>query len=297
MKTEALPVKKMIDSFRKTLKNSYSGNEIMQFIYILFSEYLNWPKTRIHLEPDFLIPAEKVLFFNVALQELINKKPIQYIIGKSWFNGREHIVNPAVLIPRPETEELCNLIDLDNCQDRYREFAVLDIGTGTGCIAIDLKLKFPNVSVVAVDNSLKALATAKQNAKLNSTEITFIDLDILDSEMWKQVSKFDIIVANPPYILESEKGEMATKVTHYEPSSALFVPDADPLKFCRAIGSFASNHLNRSGKLYLEINERFGIETATLIKNFGFEEVKIVKDFFGKERFVKAKVGRLQSQF
>lgn len=288
METAALNVKKIIETFRRGLENSYSGNEIMQFIYILFAEYLKWPKTRVHLEPDFLIPDEKLICFNRALQELIRQKPIQYIIGKTWFNGREYLVNPDVLIPRPETEELCNLVFLDNSQDRYREFAILDIGTGSGCIAIDLKLKFPYASVTAIDNSPVALAVAKQNAKLHSADIAFMELDILFSDIWKQVSGYDIMVANPPYVLESERGKMEAKVTGYEPSSALFVPDNDPLKFYGAIGSFATKHLNPSGKLYLEINERFGKETAALIKKFGFEKIEVVKDFFGKERFIKA---------
>jgi len=231
------------------------------------------------------------------MKELINKKPIQYIIGKSWFNGREYIVNPNVLIPRPETEELCNIIYLDSSKHRYNEMTILDIGTGSGCIAIDLKLKFPYAGVMAVDISPMALTVAIQNAKLHSAEITFLELNILEPDKWKQLASYDIIVSNPPYVLEGEKGKIETKVTGYEPSTALFVPDVDPLRYSKAIMRFATKHLKRSGKLYVEINERFGEETAELIKNSGFEKVEIVKDFFGKERFVKAKVGRLQNQF
>jgi len=288
MYSEGLPVNKIIEMFRASLGQFYSGNEIMQFIYTLFAEYLNWPKTRIHLDPEFIVPSEKASYFNEALQDLIEKRPIQYIIGKSWFNEKEYIVNADVLIPRPETEELCNLIFLDNSQDQYKDIAVLDIGTGSGCIAIDLKMKFPYAKILAVDQSPAALRVARQNAEYNSAKVDFMELDILDSGTWGKVSGYDIIVSNPPYILESEKEMMDAKVKKYEPASALYVPDDDPLKFYAAICSFAKKHLNQSGKLYFEINERFGKETVALIKEFGFEKVELLKDFFGKDRFIRA---------
>lgn len=288
MNTEEISVNKMIGIFRTSLENSYSRGEILQLIYTLFAEYLDWPKTMIHLKPEYVIPAGKIPCFYQALRDLIGRKPIQYIIGKSWFNGKEYMVNPDVLIPRPETEELCDLIYNENNQDRYRNLAILDIGTGAGCIAIDLKLKFPYAKILGVDKSPAALLIAGKNGKRLSAGIDFMELDILDPGRWGKLSGYDIIVSNPPYVLESEKEMMDARVRKYEPAAALYVPDLDPLKFYTAICGFAVKHLTRSGKLYVEINERFGKETVALIKKFGFEKVALFNDSFGKERFIRA---------
>lgn len=283
-----MTVKKIIEDIRTSLECNYTPEEITQFIYILFAEYMNWPKTQIQLDPDYLIPPEKVNSFSQAVSDLMNNKPVQYITGKTWFNGRQYIVNSDVLIPRPETEELCNLIFLDFEQDRFKEIKILDIGTGSGCVAIDLKFKFPYAYITGIDQSSAALTVAAQNAKLHTADVTFLELNVFDPGLWNQLPVYDIIVSNPPYVLESEMIKMETRVTGYEPHIALFVPDSDPYKFNSAIGRFARMHLSFSGKLFVEINEQFGKETASLFKNFGFDKVEIIKDFFGKDRFVKA---------
>jgi release factor glutamine methyltransferase len=244
-----------------------------------------------------LYPDRRVEVDNIAVNNIIKRisdhEPLEYVFNSAQFIDIELYTNSNVLIPRPETEELALKI-VGEIQARLQRdnrvgdkpISILDIGTGSGCIPVYLATKFPGCQFSAIDISDDALATARSNAERHGCNINFIKADILD---YQTSAMFDIIVSNPPYVLESEKALMQPNVLDYEPDTALFVPDDDPLKFYRAISKFAVGHLNDGGKLYFEINEKFGVETAELMRSCGFQEVKVIKDLFDKDRFV---VGR-----
>lgn len=215
------------------------------------------------------------------IKELERERPVQYVVGCEEFRGRSFKVGSEVLIPRQETEELVAMI-LKRTSGGAR---ILDIGTGSGAIAVSLALEIEGAQVMAFDISEQALRTAAQNADSLGAKVDFRKVDILDGSQYEQFGKFDVIVSNPPYVLESEKELMRRNVVDYEPHLALFVDDDDPLIFYKAIVNFAENHLNEGGGLYLEINRRFGKQTAELLKD-GFEKVTVQKDIHGADRFV-----------
>ncbi len=279
-------VKNVIDDFDINLKGIYPAREIRQFVYMLFEEFMGWQKTKIHLSPDAAIPNHTINLFTLALTELINGKPIQYILKRAWFGGILLKVDEHVLIPRPETEELCSIIKSDQSRNVNKQISILDIGTGSGCIAINLKKHFVQAEITAVDCSANALNIAAENATANDCTVFFKHADILDQLKWNMFGNFNLIVSNPPYVLDSEKTAMHRNVTEFEPDQALYVRNQDPLVFYRAICGFASTHLILRGSLYVEINEKFGREVSEMFSSFGFKEVRILLDFFGKERFI-----------
>ena len=230
------------------------------------------------LHPDHSVAIDLVAVNNV-IRRINQNEPLEYIFNSAQFLDIELYTNSNVLIPRPETEELALRI----VGEIKSPLSILDIGTGSGCIPIYIATKFPYCSFYAIDISDAALATARSNAERHSCNINFIKADILD---YQTTDTFDIIVSNPPYVLESEKALMKPNVLDYEPGTALFVPDDDPLKFYRAICNFAVGHLNDGGKLYFEINEKFGAETADLMRSCGLRDVEVLQDLFGKDRFV-----------
>ncbi len=246
-----------------------------------------------------LHPDRRVDIDHTAVDAIIRRinqnEPLEYVFNSAQFIDIELYTNSNVLIPRPETEELALKICGDiksRLQSNNRvgdnSLSILDIGTGSGCIPVYLAKNFPDCNYYAVDISDAALATARSNAERHGCNIHFIKADILNCKDGGELGslKVDIIVSNPPYVLESEKALMQPNVLDYEPDTALFVPDDDPLKFYRAISNFAVGHLNNGGKLYFEINEKFGAETAQLMRSCGFQEVEVVQDLFGKDRFV-----------
>jgi release factor glutamine methyltransferase len=210
--------------------------------------------------------------------------PIQYILGETEFYGLPFYVNESVLIPRPETEELVDWIQKENYKSA--ELNILDIGTGSGCIAIALRHEFPSSTVDAFDVSEKALETAKQNATHNKLEVNFKAVDILNAPAFNK--KWDIIVSNPPYITENEKDTILSNVLDHEPHLALFVPDNDPLLFYREIAFFAQQYLTPAGKLYFEINRNAGNHTLELLTGMGYRDVELRKDISGNDRMVRA---------
>ncbi len=210
-------------------------------------------------------------------------EPIQYILGKGPFYGREFLVNEHTLIPRNETEELVHLIIKENPQSGLK---ILDIGTGTGCIPISLDLEMKSPEVYGIDISEKALELAQKNGELLKSNVSFLKCDILN-EM-PNVGELDILVSNPPYVPEGEKSEMHRNVLDFEPELALFVPDEDPLLFYRVIAEKGKLLLKPGGKLYFEIHERFGSEVAELLTSLGYQDVKLVRDLNGKERIASA---------
>ncbi len=288
MESPSAFVKNIIRDFKTGLESLYPADEIMNFVYILFDEYLQWPKAKIHLSYEIKLDGLTVLRFYDALEKLRLGTPVQYVTGKSWFNGLKLSVTPDVLIPRPETEELCQIIFSGNIQNQYLDISILDIGTGSGCIAIDLKKKFPFAHVTGIDISEKALGVAQSNAAFSQTPVRFIYADILIPDSWGLFGAFDLIVSNPPYVRESDKKIMHRNVVEFEPSTALFVPENEPLQFYKAIGAFAVLHLRRPGYLWFEINEQLGKEVSELLRKMGFLKVEVIRDFFGKDRFVKA---------
>ncbi|HRI21189.1 MAG TPA: peptide chain release factor N(5)-glutamine methyltransferase [Panacibacter sp.] len=228
-------------------------------------------------------------------EQLLQQKPVQYVLHEAWFAGLKLYVDENVLIPRPETEELIEWVAADCIKSKDIAsgccYSVLDIGTGSGCIAIALRKKIPFAEISAVDISDAALSTAKKNAAEHQTDIRFDQLDILDKASWKQLPVFDIIVSNPPYIKANEILTMKENVLKHEPHIALFVPDEDALIFYTTIAVFGFEHLVNTGKLYFEINELHGADVCAMLSNYGYNHVELRKDFQGKDRMVCAVKG------
>ncbi len=220
------------------------------------------------------------------LDRLLSHEPIQYILGKAWFYGNKFKVNKHTLIPRSETEELVELVVKTINNTSFKTPKILDIGTGSGCIAIALKLAIENSNVFALENSQEALLIAKQNAKELNAAINFIEDDILNITNPLTNQLFDVIVSNPPYILQKEKVEMETNVLSFEPHEALFVNNNDPLIFYEAIANYAKKYLQPNGFLFFEINQKYGNETFKMLEEKGFLEIELIKDINGNDRMV-----------
>ncbi|MCL2683327.1 MAG: peptide chain release factor N(5)-glutamine methyltransferase [Bacteroidales bacterium] len=278
IKTNAL--KSVRDFFDDELKTIYSSDEIRYYFYWCCEHFLNLSKTQVISDLNFRISESMMLKFNFAVKDLKKQKPIQYILETCGFFGLSLHVTPDVLIPRPETEELVQKIVNEN---KNFEGKILDICTGSGCIALALKKQFPNADVYGLDISEKAIQIAKENAEKNHLNIDFFVADIFNFSTEK---RFDLIVSNPPYVRYSEKSKMQANVLDYEPHQALFVDDENPLIFYTAITNFEKKHLKPNGKLYFEINEKFSVEISELLKNTEFSNVEIFKDFREKDRYV-----------
>lgn len=265
------------------LKDSYPEHEIHSICNIIFMDVLRYTNIDIHIRKNEILDERFVNKFFEIINLLKSGHPIQYIIGETVFAGLRFRVNASTLIPRPETEELV----LWASGALSAEKRVLDIGTGSGCIAVTLAHHCPAALVSGVDISGGAVRTARSNAERNGVEVKFTVRDILKFEgyHWEH---YDLIISNPPYVRESEKVLMEPNVLEHEPEQALFVADSDPLLFYRRIAEFGQLYLNRGGELYFEINEAFGNETVALLKQKGYSNVELRKDFYGKDRFVKA---------
>lgn len=226
--------------------------------------------------------AEKTAELNKIFGRLTEGEPVQYVLGRAEFCGRRFSVRPGVLIPRPETEELCAWITADSKASASPK--VLDIGTGSGCIAITLQLDMPESKVTAWDISADVLDVARENAQQLGANVNFVKLDALNA---KPEGEWDVIVSNPPYICEKEKKDMAVNVLEHEPHTALFVPDADPLLFYRAITRLAVQTLSKGGRLYFEINPIYADDTCHMMRAEGMTEVELRSDMYGKQRMAK----------
>ncbi|WP_139959525.1 peptide chain release factor N(5)-glutamine methyltransferase [Flavicella sediminum] len=271
--------------FYSELEQLYPKTEITSFFNILVEFKLGLTRVDLALQPHIEVLHENLTFFTESIQQLKNELPIQYITGKTEFYSMPFHVNKNVLIPRPETEELVEWI-LDDFQDK-KNIDILDIGTGSGCIAISLAKNSKDSKVTALDFSEKALITAKKNAQLNKVAVQFIKTDILATEALTQ--KFDVIVSNPPYVRELEKEEIQNNVLNNEPHAALFVPDDNALVFYKKIAELAKTHLKPKGVLYFEINQYLGAETLNLLEELGFTQNELRKDIFGNHRMTKSK--------
>jgi release factor glutamine methyltransferase len=232
------------------------------------------------------ITPEEELQLRQYAERLMTHEPVQYVLNESWFCGFKFYVDKNVLIPRPETEELVEWI-ITNCKFPINELKILDIGSGSGCIPISLKRKLRKAEIWGCDISKTALQVAHKNAEALGTDVNFIQLDFLDKQQWQQLPSFDIIVSNPPYIPEKGAAQMQPNVLKYEPSSALFVPDNDPLVFYKAIVEFGKQHLNKGGSIYLEIHEDLGEATTKLLQTNGYS-TELKKDMQQKDRMIKS---------
>lgn len=266
---------------------AYETQEAKEIVFWLMEFYLGLRKIDILSDKSF----EKTIDWTKIIDRLNIHEPIQYILGETEFYGRRFLVNDSVLIPRPETEELVKYI-VDKQKNQFPEsshqLSILDIGTGSGCIAVSLAKELPNFEVSAYDISEKALKTAQKNAELNKADVTFEKVDILNPPFTIHHSPFTIIVSNPPYVTTQEINRMQKNVLDFEPHLALFVEDSEPLIFYEAIANFAFNNLTDNGLVAVEINETLGEETADVFRRKGFSEIEISKDIHQKDRFVSA---------
>ena len=288
MKVPSNLVKDIRKYYCDQLCSIYDKEEANAMILILFDHYFKIDRVRMALEPNLRLSESEMLTFHFAVKDLLKNKPLQYIIGETEFCDLKFKVNENVLIPRPETSELIYLIVNKQQSTDNSQKLILDIGTGSGCIAISLAKQLPQSQVYALDISEKALSIAKENANINNVDITFIHDDILSLKN-KIETKFDIIVSNPPYVRDLEKAEMRDNVLNWEPHNALFVSDDDPLIFYRNILEFAKTHLKENGEVWFEINEYLGKEMKDLCCKMGFSNVNIYKDFREKERFLSVR--------
>jgi release factor glutamine methyltransferase len=284
-----MKIKEYRSQFIQELTPIYDAGEAESFFYLILEEKHQLKRIDLALHPDLDFSEEEIVVWNSILEQLKKEIPIQYLLGKTSFYGLDFEVNENVLIPRPETEELVDWIINANLKiQKSGNLKILDIGTGSGCIAISLAKNIPNAEVYAIDISEKALATANKNAELNNVNVTFISQNILEVEDLKQ--QFDIIVSNPPYVRNLEKEEIKKNVLDNEPHLALFVEDNDALIFYRKIAELAQKSLSEHGQLFFEINQYLGKEMIDLLEKMNFGTIELHKDIYGNDRMIKGSV-------
>ncbi len=281
-----MKIKDLRRDFIKSLSELYEPDEVLSFFYILTEKFLEMRRVDVALSLNNAISSDQLSKFMNAENRLKNQDPIQYIVEETEFYGLPFKVNQHVLIPRPETEELVDWVIKDfNSNTSGRKPKILDIGTGSGCIAISLAKNIPEADVYAIDISEEALKIAKANAARNNIDISLIQADILHTDT---LGNFDVIVSNPPYVRELEKVEIKPNVLENEPHLALFVSDTDPLIFYKKITALSKKSLNEGGLLYFEINQYLGNETKKMIEEQRFEPVTLRKDLYTNDRMIRA---------
>ena len=275
--------------FTALLVEIFPQREAEQLMRILLEDLFGIDWNRQLMNPDLRIDEHQHYQLGEAVKRLLAGEPVQYVTGMARFNDLLLKVSPAVLIPRPETEELVQKIGTS--LPKEKNIRIWDIGTGSGCIAIALAKQFPSAEVVAFDVSEEALQIAKENAESNGAVVTFVHDDVLNPTSDYFTQPVDLVVSNPPYVCESERTTMEANVLDWEPEKALFVPDDDPLRFYRQILALAKKQLNPDGQVWFEINERMGEEMLSLCHKIGFSNAEVLEDFAGKPRFVKTWTG------
>ena len=279
-------VRDILALYHEELDGMYGSGEVSAFGEMLFEAFLGWDRVRLLTSREQTVDQSDLLRFHWALENLKRHRPIQHIIGHVDFCGCRIAVSPDVLVPRPETEEMVSWI-VKSYGLSVMSGGILDLCTGSGCIAIALKKAFPAAEVTAVDVSSKALAMAQQNSENNGVDVHFVQADILPVNCQLPTANCQLIVSNPPYVLDSERAQMQPNVLDYDPALALFVPDDDPLRFYKAIAAIAKEHLAGDGLLVVEINEALASETCAVFEAQGFAP-KVNDDFRGKPRWICA---------
>lgn len=275
------------EAIKKGISGFYEPSEATQIAFLTIQHYSGISRI------DYILSKEREPDAQISqkLQEALNRlktgEPLQYVLQEAWFMEKPFFVNTSVLIPRPETEEL---VEWALKETQKQKCKVLDIGTGSGCIAISFKLRKPQDAVSGLDFSRSALSVALKNAQRQNVTINWIEKNILDTYDLNEMGMYDLIISNPPYIRESERKDMQSNVKDFEPESALFVPDADPLIFYQAIAEFSKDHLSKNGKIFLEINEALADEVLTLFHQYAYKSI-LRKDMFGKDRMVRLTMG------
>ena len=277
----------------KELKNIYDSDELKNIADLVLEYVTGLPRMEQIRSKKPWLTCHELENLDTITERLKQSEPVQYVLGEAWFTGMKFKVNKNVLIPRPETEELVDWI-VKELNVQYStpntQCSMLDVGTGSGCIPIALKQKLPQAKISAVDVCSEALFTATENAVALEAYVNFILLDFLQEEKWNELDTYDVIVSNPPYVMQKEKDSMHKRVTSHEPSLALFVPDDDALIFYRKLADFSLLHLNTGGKLFVEINESLGKDVMDLFLSKGFAIVELRKDMQGKDRMIKATI-------
>ncbi len=290
-----MQVKQYRSQFIQELSSIYDAAEAESFFYLILETKKQLKRIDLALQPDLTFTEEEIQDWNLILEQLKKEIPLQYLLGKTQFYGLEFEVNENVLIPRQETEELVDwIIESQKPGVRSQKLSILDIGTGSGCIAISLAKNIPNAQVFAIDVSEKALATAQKNVVNNQVEVYFIKTDILKTEDLERLpaadfqlpTQFDIIVSNPPYVRNLEKEEIRKNVLDYEPHLALFVEDDNALVFYRKIAELAQKNLSPNGQLFFEINQYLGKEMIEMLEKMNFKNIELRKDIYGNDRMV-----------
>jgi release factor glutamine methyltransferase len=306
-----MKIKAYRTQFIQALSTIYDEGEAESFFYLILEDKKQLKRIDLALQPDLVFLEEEIVVWNAILEQLKLEIPVQYLLGKTHFYGLEFEVNENVLIPRPETEELVEWIiqsqklevrrgKLEEGSQKLesKKLKILDIGTGSGCIAISLAKNIPNAQVFAIDVSEKALATAQKNAVMNQVEVNFIKTDILKINDLEKLltpnfqlpTNFDIIVSNPPYVRNLEKQEIKKNVLDNEPHLALFVEDDNALIFYRKIAELATQNLTQDGQLFFEINQYLGKEMIGLLEKMNFKNVELRKDIYGNDRMMCSSV-------
>ena len=279
-------MKQLIDKLQTSLSGTYEGHELTAIIRTICCDMLGIDTATYYLKEAVTLTTEQGTLLQGIIDRLRQGEPLQYIEGKAPFCGMEFAVNSSVLIPRPETAEL---VDWIVCEHATQHPRILDLGTGSGCIAIALSKQLPQATIEACDISAEALTIAKENARMNEAPVSFFTHDMLDLGTPLPHS-YDILVSNPPYIRQSEAADMSIQVTEWEPHTALFVPDDDALRFYRAIAELGQTEaLRPGGHIYVEINQALGKETVALFKSYEYKDVKLRKDIYGNNRMIKCK--------
>ncbi len=280
-------VKDAYHEFKGNLNGVYSSNETDAIASLVLTNVTGLSKARLKAFTDTELTLQQTHRLTAIIQELKTGKPVQYILGSTEFYGLQFTVNPSVLIPRPETEELVEWV-LQSVEG-FVGPTILDIGTGSGCIPVTIKTHITDSKLFAIDISTEALLTAKHNANLNQVDITFLEADALHlSHPVIASQKYMVIVSNPPYVTMADKELMHHNVTGFEPHTALFVNNHEPLIFYIAIADFAARHLFNEGYLFFEINENYGVQTVEMLAAKGFDDIELRQDMAGKDRMIKA---------
>lgn len=274
----------------KQLKPVYDSDEVKNIADLVLEHLSGLTRMEQVSTKKNYLTCDQLESIDSITERLKQNEPVQYVLGEAWFAGMKLKVNKNVLIPRPETEELVDWVikEIENRKLKIENLSILDVGTGSGCIPIVLKKKLPDADITAIDVCSEALFTATENAIGHNTDINFILLDFLDAQKWNELTHYEIIVSNPPYIKQNELNTMHDRVISFEPHLALFVPENDPLMFYKKLAGFSLTHLNPGGCLFVEINEALGNDVKNLFESSGFVNIELKKDMQGKNRMIKA---------